>query len=147
MLHESGRPGVVRTPAPLVTLTRAQITNGRLALGKAPGLDTTVKSSRGLGRAFAPTWDMVLSHKRGVLSDAGYTEAYLCILDAVPLKTWRALYALGLEQGGAVTVTCYCRDSAPFCHTHILLQEAVQRYPRAFTREASPRVEDNEHAR
>jgi hypothetical protein len=39
--------------------------------GGVDGLDITLKTSRGLGRTFAPTaWDMVVGVKRGKVSSA-----------------------------------------------------------------------------
>lgn len=105
----------------MTRLTRAQIQAGVL------GLDTTVKSSTGLGRAFAPTWDMVMGYKRGTLSDAQYTEQYIHILDRVPASVWDQLAA-----APAQTVLCYCRAGI-FCHTHLLIAYAVRRWPERFS--------------
>ena len=89
---------------------------GRAQIGKAPGIDTTVKSAVGIWRAFAPTWEMVLGSKRGQLPWEEYEEQYLAILERVPVEVWRALWRHGLENGGEAVVTCYCRDGKP-CHT------------------------------
>lgn len=105
----------------MTRLMRAQIRAG------VQGLDTTVKSSTGLGRHFAPTWDMVMGHKRGQISDAQYTEQYLRILDQVPATAWNQL-----ATQAALTVLCYCRDSA-YCHTHVLIEYAVRRWPERFS--------------
>ena len=48
-------------------------------IGNAKGIDISVKSSRGQFRAFAPTWDMVMGHKRWDLSDEAYIARYLHI--------------------------------------------------------------------
>src|SRR5690606_27108087 len=39
-------------------------------------LNTTVKSGSGLGKVFAPTWDMVMGVKQGKLTWEAYTEGY-----------------------------------------------------------------------
>ena len=71
--------------------------------GKANGIDITVKSSRGPFRAFAPTWDMVMGHKRRDLSDEEYIARYRPILDRVQLAVWTALAATP-----TCTFLCYC---------------------------------------
>jgi hypothetical protein len=53
-----------------------QVYTGQLGRYRGPhGLDITIKSSRGLGRAFAPTaWEMVLGVKRGTVSASQYRD-------------------------------------------------------------------------
>lgn len=106
----------------MTRLDRAQIRRGQ------HGLDTTVKSSTGLGRLFAPTWDMVMGHKQKRVSDAEYTAQYLRILDRVPASAWDQLAAQPIQ-----TVLCYCSDLAPFCHTHLLIAYAVEHWPDRFS--------------
>ena len=114
-----------------VKLTRAQMSTGY-------GLDTTVKSALDYGRAFAPTWDMVMSYKRGVLSEEHYIDQYVAILDRIPDpradkslgNPWRQLWAAGQQTGG-MTLLCYCHDGH-YCHTHTLIDYATTRWPEAF---------------
>ena len=40
-------------------------------------LNTTVKSGI---KAFAPTWDMVMGHKQGKISDEEYTKLYYALM-------------------------------------------------------------------
>ena len=108
----------------MVKLTRAQIRPG------VKGVDVTVKSSKGFARAFSPTWSMVMGYKNGTLTEAQYTEQYLKILGAVSVEAWRWLYAQAAE-GGEVVLLCFCRDGQ-FCHTHLIIQYAVAKYPKAF---------------
>ncbi len=94
---------------------------GRLGTYRgADGLDITLKSSCGLGRAFAPTqWDMVLGVKRGKVSEAQYREWYLDVLRAsyrTRQTAWRQL----LHQQ-RVVLLCYCRPGE-FCHRQILAE-------------------------
>ena len=72
-------------------------------IGKANGIDITVKSSRGPFRAFAPTWDMVMGHKRRELSDEEYIARHRPILDRVQLAVWTTLAATP-----TCTFLCYC---------------------------------------
>lgn len=115
-----------------VKLKRAQIRQGQ------QGIDTTVKSATGFAKAFAPTWDMVMGHKNGTLSDERYTFQYTTILDRIldPRRDrslenpWRQLLAAG-QGAGEVTLLCYCRDGR-FCHTHLMIDYATTRWPEAF---------------
>jgi hypothetical protein len=111
--------------ATIVTLTRAQI-------GRAAGIDTTVKSSQNEVRYFSPTWEMVMGHKAARITDEEYTSSYIKILDRVPKPIWRWLWQQGQETG-TLTVLCYCRDEW-FCHTHLLIDYAITRWPKAFRR-------------
>lgn len=74
---------------------------------------------------------MVLGSKRGRMTPEEYERRYQFILRAVPRSTWRSLWRAGLENGGEVVLLCYCRDSWR-CHTHLLIDYAVTRWPRAF---------------
>ncbi|GJL52753.1 MAG: hypothetical protein NPIRA01_39800 [Nitrospirales bacterium] len=98
----------------------------RAQIGKAEGIDTTVKSAKGLWKAFAPTWDMVMGVKDGRISEAQYTEQYQAILVSVRAEVWDAL-----AQQEQATLLCYCRDGW-FCHTHLIIEYAVKRWPDRF---------------
>lgn len=80
-------------------------------------VDVTVKSARGQGRCFAPTWDMVMSAKRGEITEAEYTERYLAILEIVPVSAIDWL--LSQAVNGDITLVCYCKPGA-FCHRVLL---------------------------
>lgn len=82
------------------------------------GLDITLKSSRGLGRTFAPTaWNMVLGVKRGEVSEAQYREWYLDVLRASYRAQQPAWQQLLRQQ--RIVLLCYCRPDE-FCHRHML---------------------------
>lgn len=88
-------------------------------------VDTTVKSGE---PAFAPTWDMVLGHKNGTLSDDEYTARYKAMMEHsmhVNPAQWNEL----LNQT-VVALACYC-SPGKFCHRHLLreivLKEADRR--------------------
>ena len=115
----------------MVKLTRAQIRPG------VKGVDVTVKSAKGFARSFVPTWSMVMGYKNGTLTEAQYTEQYMKILDAVSVEAWRWLYAQAVN--GEVVLLCYCRDvdaqgQRVFCHTHLIIQFATEKYPKAFSK-------------
>ncbi len=80
-------------------------------------IDTTVKSGN---PAFAPTWDMVMGHKNGTVSDAEYTVVYLDMMRYSYLHyqdDWNRL----LHAQGPVAIACYCSSSpGTFCHRHLL---------------------------
>jgi hypothetical protein len=115
----------------MVKLRRAQIRPG------VKGVDVTIKSSKGFARAFSPTWAMVMGYKNGTLTEAQYTEQYMKILGAVSVEAWRWLYDQAVN--GEVTLLCYCPDldvqgQQAFCHTRLIIQHAVEKYPQAFSK-------------
>ena len=80
----------------------------------ADRLDITVKGQDPLGRILAPTWNMVMGVKKGTITEAEYTMAYIPILlnairDENVAKQIKERYKNGL------TLVCYCR-SGDFCH-------------------------------
>ena len=99
----------------------------RAQIGKAEGIDTTVKSAKGLWKMFAPTWAMVLGVKEKRMSEAQYTEQYLAILANVNAHVWDEL--ANHEQA---TLLCYCRDDW-FCHTHLIIEYACTHWPDRFS--------------
>ena len=93
-------------------------------------VDTTVKSGFSI---FAPSWDIVLGHKNGTVSDEEYTKQYLAMLNdswKVNRDKWLAFIA----QDGRYGLACYCtKKSAPrpdlehgvFCHRFMLVKTLV----------------------
>ncbi len=110
-----------------------QVRLSRGQIGRVAGVDTTVKSARGVARQLALTWPMVLGVKRGELSHEEYARQYRAILDAAPLEVWRWLWRRGRANGGTLTVLCYCRAEWS-CHTDLLIDYACERFPRGFAR-------------
>jgi uncharacterized protein YeaO (DUF488 family) len=114
----------------LVKVNRAQLRHR----DKPGHVDVTVKSAAEWARPFAPTWDLVMGHKNGLVSDQEYTWRYESLLERNPLLT-RAVYQLhqlGLQNGGSVTLCCYCKDG-DFCHTAVLARYLAKAYPDQFT--------------
>lgn len=99
----------------------------RAQIGKAEGIDTTVKSAKGSWKAFAPTWAMVMGVKEKRMTEAQYAEQYLAILANVHAHVWAEL--ANQEQA---TLLCYCRDGW-FCHTHLIIDYAVKQWPERFS--------------
>lgn len=117
------------------------IRTGRI--GEPEVIDTTVKSSTGIGRFFAPSWEIVGGHKRWAAERAGeqppsWTLKYAAIDDEQYVAAYKQLlrarwkqYAPELRnwlQGkSVVTLACYC-SRGKFCHrdeaAKILLQIA-----------------------
>jgi uncharacterized protein YeaO (DUF488 family) len=84
---------------------------------KALGLemyDTTVRSRNPY---VAPTWDMVLGHKSGEITDAEYTFEYLLMME----KSVRDHHAWWMEfiRRENIVLACYCK-SGRFCHRYLL---------------------------
>ena len=78
-------------------------------------IDTTVKTGN---RTWAPTWEMVMGHKAGTISDEAYTAAYVGMMRYSYINypaDWDRL----LNTQGPVAIACYCSPGA-FCHRHLL---------------------------
>lgn len=107
----------------MVRLIRAQ-------MNRAPGIDITVKSAQGYAREFAPTWDMVMGHKRGTVTDERYVEQYHAMLRAASREAWRWLRDQG-QESGQICLVCYCGEGK-FCHTHVLIEFMLAHWPHLF---------------
>ncbi|MCK5614897.1 hypothetical protein KAR91_74230 [Candidatus Pacearchaeota archaeon] len=86
-------------------------------------LDVTVKSSKKLGRYFAPTWAMVMGHKSGVMPDEVYVTKYV---EKLTKLYWPPI----LEELGKsehITFLCYCKGNT-FCHTYLLMDYLVKHF-------------------
>lgn len=107
-----------------IALRRAQIYRTK------QGLDITVKSAKGWARKLAPTWKMVLGHKKKEITNEEYTKIYLDKLkklddqQKLPILELRDL---GIQWGNQVVFLCYCPDGK-FCHTHLLIDYLVETY-------------------
>lgn len=77
-------------------------------------IDTTVKSGY---IQVAPTWRIVLGHKRKAVSDEEYTREYLGILDYWWFQD--PLFFEQLLQIENIGLGCYCQPGK-FCHRHLL---------------------------
>lgn len=78
-------------------------------------LDTTVKSGYSL---FAPTWDMVMGHKQGIMSDDEYAQRYRSILTN-SWMTRREEWMKFLQTPEPVALACFCK-AGKFCHRLLL---------------------------
>ena len=85
-------------------------------------IDITVKGQHPDWKVFAPTWDMVMEHKKGIINDQQYTDKYYKLLmdrynHGGWAKSFESLASLAESQN--VTVVCFCAKGA-FCHRHLL---------------------------
>lgn len=78
--------------------------------------DTTVKS--GGDSPFKPTWEIVLGHKKGEITNEQYTEKYYQLMRE-SFKTRRKEWFDFLSQERAV-IACYCPKEC-FCHRFLLV--------------------------
>ncbi len=77
-------------------------------------LDTTVKT----GVSFlAPTWEIVMGHKQGKITDEQYTEQYLRMMDK-SMQDYPDEW-IALLRRRKVVLICYCGREC-FCHRHLL---------------------------
>ena len=112
----------------LIKLSRGQI--GMHVPGQGINLDITAKSATGWARSLAPTWDMVLRRKDGLLTDAEFTQMYYVLLDIAQLRLYNIVeYAYG--RGSRCRFLCYCPDGG-LCHTYLAIKWLVNTYPRLF---------------
>lgn len=81
-------------------------------------IDITIKSANTpIGRALAPTWEMVNGIKRGQITDDQYTEKYLNLLrHRYRFPEIKELFHGVLKTD--ITLKCYCPHDA-FCHRQI----------------------------
>jgi hypothetical protein len=110
----------------------ASIYTGRIGNHYVHALNITVKSGSGLGKLFAPSWEMVCGHKAAngdrrfigkfpLLNDAEYTHAYLELLRE-RYRQEADLFARIFEQD--YVLCCYC-PSGKFCHRLILVEQVL----------------------
>lgn len=109
-------------------LSRAPLRRG------SKGLDITVKSSTGLCRFFAPTWDMVMGIKNHTITEAEYQRRYLERLQKIPTKIIKDLAFTDR------TFLCYC-NNGEFCHTYILIRYLITNFPQWFTTDETTLLE------
>lgn len=83
-------------------------------------VDITVKTS---DKVFAPTWNIVIGHKRGYISDEEYFHEYRNLMlhsYKINKPKWEKL----LLQN-EITLVCFC-ESGKFCHRLILAEFLVK---------------------
>lgn len=97
-------------------------------------LDITVKSGTSPGSVLAPSWTMVMDYKRGAITEAQYTDAYMRLI--------RAKYRANQAQFDAllelpeIVLCCFCNAGA-FCHRHLavdILEKIASRRGIVFVR-------------
>lgn len=80
-------------------------------------LDITIKSaSTVVGKALAPTWEMVNGYKSGAMSEAEYRQLYVRLLRE-RYKWDKHKHAIhnALKTQRSITLKCYC-PADTFCH-------------------------------
>jgi hypothetical protein len=102
----------------VIDLFTIQIAKWRLARNRdIVFMDTTVKSGFSI---FAPTWDMVMGHKLGQISDEEYKKLYYAKMNA----SWknekeRPQWLDVIQSKEPIAIGCYCAPGK-FCHRHLL---------------------------
>ena len=114
----------------MVALKRAQIRRDAI------GVDVTVMSSKGRAKSLAPTWELVMGHKNGTISNDEYAYAYGALLNLVSSDDWNWLQEQE-DANNEVYLLCYCRDGK-FCHTHLIGLYAQALLPEVFQCQTSP---------
>jgi uncharacterized protein YeaO (DUF488 family) len=89
-------------------------------------LDTTVKTGTSV---FAPTWEMVMGYKQGVITWDEYTQQYYNRMNA----SWksekdRPVWLGTIESTEPLAIACMCRYEGPHTHCHrFLLKELFEK--------------------
>lgn len=84
-------------------------------------IDTTIKSKHPL---FSPSWDIVMGHKNGSVSDEEYKHEYRRILNRRIVETPDRFHEFFmLHQADRIALACYC-PAGKFCHRHLLANAA-----------------------
>lgn len=99
-------------------LFTTQLSNWRTAKRlKIELVDTTVKGKAPL---FAPTWDMVMGHKNGTITDEEYTRLYREKM----IQSWvenREGWERFMQREEPIALACYCAPGK-FCHRKLLVK-------------------------
>lgn len=86
-------------------------------------LDITVKGKHRIGQHFAPTWKIVMGHKKDIISDAEYTEEYHDLMIAsYYAHNWAWQWVLSQPR---VVLACFC-PAGVFCHRNVLVEYLVK---------------------
>ena len=85
-------------------------------------LDITVKGNNQIGRFFAPTWNMVMNHKK-TGNNQEYIDKYHTLMLASYSKN-RGIWDRVLAKD-VVVLVCFCPANA-FCHRHLLRHYLVK---------------------
>jgi ribA/ribD-fused uncharacterized protein len=88
-------------------------------------IDVTVKNAKGARTSLAPTWNMVMGYKKGVLSEKDYTKQYTEILKQSQKRfpnKWEA--TLRKNENKTIVFCCFC-PKGNFCHRHLLAKEFI----------------------
>lgn len=99
-------------------------------------LNTTIKSGRGLGAVFAPTWDMVMQWTRNEITWEMYQQRYTALMRSRFLDH-RDDFLEALNSA-VLIVCCYCQDTyatTQQCHRYLLveiLEQVAQHYSIGF---------------
>lgn len=104
-------------------LYTVQMARGR---GDPDLLDITIRGQHPVGKHFAPTWKMVMDHKKktfGHMADTMYTVDYHTMM----LASYYANYHVWqmILHKPRVVLMCFCPTGA-FCHRHLLVEYLVK---------------------
>lgn len=78
-------------------------------------MDITVKSGN---KIFAPSWDIVMDWKNGLINQATYTKEYIRLM-RISFKEHKKEWLDVLKQD-KIILCCYCHNG-DFCHRYILV--------------------------
>lgn len=95
------------------------------AIGDELVLNTTIGSGTGIGKVFAPTWDLVNDIKKKRITWEEYTTRYLRLIRERYWKK-REVFDAVVNHNEEVVLTCYCSERSiggpKQCHRYILTE-------------------------
>jgi hypothetical protein len=98
-----------------ITTVSITIYTAQMRIDDHNAIDITVKSANTpLGRALAPTWEMVNGLREGRITDEEYTEKYLALLRQRYAQDNNLFHEL-LRDNTRIVLKCYCPPDT-FCH-------------------------------
>ena len=92
--------------------------------------NVTVKSSTGIWKEFAPTWDRVMNFKNGIINWDEYKKDYIKKLDSLPDSLWELVVAKG-KLSPKLIFGCYCHSPVR-CHRSLLCRYLEDKFPNEF---------------
>ena len=91
-----------------------EIYTSRIKYSGENKLDITIGTG---DKVFAPSWEIVIGHKRGKITDKQYTNAYIKLM-RISYKRHKKRWNEILNKD-KIVFCCYC-SSDKFCHRYIL---------------------------
>lgn len=80
--------------------------------------DITIKTNKEPYNVFAPTWSLVMAHKKGLITDDIYTRRYYELMRYRWQSSKDRKLFMSIIKEPVLTLVCFCK-SDKFCHRHL----------------------------